>query len=156
MRPGFSNYPYTKEYLCISLTPSMYLQTPALLLCKAGAARLLKIIKALGPFSLPAQFPRILNQVFAVMKGTLFSSLKTWGFGAGRNTGVWFLLVCLLPKIPSSSKGLAKPSALHDPTASPRHRILLDSLHGLYTNNYFNSRVCGGGNVTFLCPHMSV
>lgn len=27
MRPGFSNYPYTKEYLCIYLTSSTYLET---------------------------------------------------------------------------------------------------------------------------------
>lgn len=170
MRPGFSNYPCTKEYLCISLTPSMYLQTPALLLCKAGAALRGYYCKSrlCSPsFPLSTIFPRILNQVFAVIKGNLFSSLKNLGIWCWQeHLGVFlffFLPECLLTKKspqaakvwenlqPSTSPYSPWPISFNQRLPSPAGI----TKHWLVTPGV-NFCVCGGKIVTSPCLQMSV
>lgn len=131
MRPGFSNYPCTKEYLCISLTPSMYLQTPALLLCKAGAALWGYYCKSrLCSPSFPPQhnFSKDFKPSVCCDKRKFVQLPEKPGdLMLAGTLGCVFIFfsagVFAHKKIPSSSKGLGKPSAQHIPLLSLTHFI---------------------------------
>lgn len=147
MRPGFSNYLYTKEYFCIYLTSSMYLlqrgiSTRQRLFCKACAERLLQI-KALSLFFLLAEFLRILKQSAGRDKNNCFPFTD--------NAGIWQRVTngCVLAgqglysplhphrKTQSSTTDQGAVTAVstayhpHSTAWAPRHGVLLDPVHNL-------------------------
>lgn len=134
MRPGFSNYPYTKEYLCISLTSSVYLQTPALLLCKAGAGRLLQI-KAFGSLLPPSTISKDFKPSVCRDKRNfvqLPANLGIWCWQVTRGRVFAGVFAHKNPlKHQRSGTTLSTAHPLHGPTPSPLHGLLLDPVHGL-------------------------
>lgn len=175
MRPGFSNYPCTKEYLCISLTPSVYLQTPALLLCKAGAALRGYYCKSrLCSPSFPPQhnFSKDFKPSVCRDKRKFVQLPEKPGdlMLAGTFGCVFFCWSVCSQKNPlkqqRSGKTLSPTHPLNYPTPSPHSPwpILFNqrlpspagtTKHWPVTPGV-NFRVCRGKIITSLCPQMSV
>lgn len=154
MRPGFSNYPYTKEYLCIYLTSSTYLETSvrhkhtptALLqsLCWKVIAN-----QGFGSILSSSRFSKDFKTSVCHDKSIFFS--VHWKPGDLMLASNKWMYICLNPTVLNTptpwqknpkaaylTEGLPQPSAQHStarhphgPAPSPHCGILLDPVHSL-------------------------